>query len=156
MKSGSSRTVSLRFCAIRSMKSSAVLAVDELALESLQAQLAVAAHRLREQLLLGAEVVVQQAARDAASRETWSKVEPAVPRRATLRRIASMIRWAFSPESERARRVRGRAPDLGVAPAASCAATAARPWRSLAAPLGSAAGELAGAGAGVAGAVVEL
>ena len=37
----------------------------ELALEPLDAQLAVAAHGLDEQLLLGAEVVVQQAARDA-------------------------------------------------------------------------------------------
>ena len=64
-KSGSSRIVSCRFCAIRSMKSSAVLAVASWLCEPLDAQLAVAAHRLDEQLLLGPEVVVQQPARDA-------------------------------------------------------------------------------------------
>ena len=64
-KSGSSRTVSCRFCAIRSMKSSAVCAPASWLFEPLHAQLAVAAHGLDEQLLLGAEVVVQQPPRDA-------------------------------------------------------------------------------------------
>ena len=59
------------------MTSSASRRRRELLVERGHAQLAVAAHDLDQQPLLGAEVVVQQPARARrASRATWSKVEP--------------------------------------------------------------------------------
>src|ERR1019366_6091202 len=64
-KSGASRTGSCRVWAIRSMKSSVGGGgARRLTLEPLEAQFTVAAHRLHEQLLLGAEVIVQQTPRD--------------------------------------------------------------------------------------------
>ena len=92
----------------------------------------------------GSTFEVQQSFSDDAL-----KVDPAVPRRATLRRIASMIRCAFSPESERApASSAGRASARG----ATALSVVIAPTQSARLPQDAG----APAGAGSLGAVVEL
>jgi hypothetical protein len=67
--------------------------------EARHRHLAVVTHDLDQQALLGAEVVVQQAARDARLAGHVVEGRPAAPRRATDVRIASTMRLAFSPPS---------------------------------------------------------
>ena len=81
-------------------KSSALRAPGEALLELRDPQVAVAAHDLGEQLLLGAEVVVQQPARDAGlARDVVERRAGDAALRDATSRIASTIRAAFSPAS---------------------------------------------------------
>ena len=67
--------------------------------EPLHPQVAVAPDHLGEQLLLGAEVVVEEPARDARRPRDVVERRAVAPRSPTQVRIASTIRCAFSPDS---------------------------------------------------------
>ena len=69
--------------------------------EAGDAQFGIAADDLDQEPLLGPEVVVEEAAADPGLAGDVLEVEPAAPRAATLSRIASTMRCAFSPLSWR-------------------------------------------------------